>query len=365
VLAALPIYLLFILAVIVSMVISIYTVRKTLFITRRMKIYDVPDKIRKIHGAGIPSLGGIGIFTGYTIVAVFFWPRHHFFMPAVMASSFILFFAGIYDDLVNMSPSKKLIAQVLSALITAYFADIRIDPYLQVFGVGAIPYWLSLGITTLCCTFFINVFNFIDGIDGLACVLAIMYLGILGLLFAGSGHAAIAGMTFALMGATAGLLVFNFAPAKIYMGDTGSMFLGFTIFNFSLLFVNWCYTHDVDNATLPVFGAQNSMMLMMAMLIMPVYDGIRVFVLRASKGISPLKADRAHLHYYLLDAGATHSQAVFIIVVINLLVIGLAWLLRGMNPGIILGSMVLMVSVMVFIIYKMRQKHLAKAHSLS
>src|SRR3954465_6473626 len=108
-LLSLPPYILFILAVIASFAVSLYAVRKTLVITRRMKIYDVPDKIRKIHGDGIPSLGGIGIFTGYTIVAVFFWPRHHYFMPAVMASSFMLFFAGIYDDLVNMSPSKKLI----------------------------------------------------------------------------------------------------------------------------------------------------------------------------------------------------------------------------------------------------------------
>src|SRR3954465_5652467 len=98
-LLSLPPYILFILAVIASFAVSLYAVRKTMFITRRMKIYDVPDKIRKIHGDGIPSLGGIGIFTGYLIVAVFFWPRHYnqtipFFMPAILSASALLFFTG-------------------------------------------------------------------------------------------------------------------------------------------------------------------------------------------------------------------------------------------------------------------------------
>src|SRR5206468_1535284 len=110
---------------------------------------------------------------------------------------------------------------------------------------------------------------------------------------------AVAGMTFALLGATGGLLYYNLAPAKIYMGDTGSMFLGFTIFNFSLLFINWCSTTEIDIRSVAVHGATQAAVLVAAMLFVPVFDGIRVFVLRASKGISPLKADRTHLHYYL------------------------------------------------------------------
>jgi UDP-GlcNAc:undecaprenyl-phosphate GlcNAc-1-phosphate transferase len=353
-------YALFVLATVVSAVISAYAVRKTIFITKKMKIYDVPDKIRKIHGDGIPSLGGIGIFTGYLIVAVFFWPQHHFFMPAILSSSVLLFFTGIYDDLVNMSPSKKLIAQLIASFITAHFADIRIDPLFAAFGIGSIPYWPSIILTMLGSTFFINVFNFIDGIDGLAGVLAILYLGILGCVFATTGHDAIAGITFALLGATGGLLYFNLAPAKIYMGDTGSMFLGFTIFNFSVLFLNWCSTSEINFATLPVHGSMQAVVLVIAMLFMPVYDGLRVFILRLSKGISPLRADRAHLHYYLLDAGFTHSQSVGIIMGTNVLVIILAYLMQDVHPLITLLSITALTSLVLFVIYLRRQRNLNK-----
>ena len=355
-LSSIPPYLFFIFAAIISAVISGYAVKKTIFITRRMKIYDVPDKIRKIHGDGIPSLGGIGVFTGYLIVAVFFWPMHHSFFPAILSSSLILFFTGIYDDLVNMKPSKKLIAQLAASFITAYFADIRMDTFFAAFGIGAIPYWLSLSLTTLSCTFFINVFNFIDGIDGLACTLAILYLGILGLIFAFTGHQAVAGISFALLGAAAGLLAYNRAPAKIYMGDTGSMFLGFTIFNFSLLFVNWCANGEINFASLHIHGIPQAVVLVIALLFMPFYDGIRVFLLRASKGISPLKADRAHLHYYLLDAGFSHSQSVAVIVITNVLIIALAWCMQDMNPYLTLAGCITLASAILFGIYRLRQK---------
>lgn len=353
---SLPPYILLIMATIASFIISIYAVRKTIFITTRMKVYDVPDKIRKIHGDGIPSLGGIGIFTGYLIVAVFFWPRHHYFMPAILSSSVLLFFTGIYDDLANMSPPKKLIAQVLASLITTYFADLSLAPFCSAFGLGTLPYWADIVVTTLAGTFFINVFNFIDGIDGLASTLAILYLAVLGVFFAISGHVAIAGITFALLGATAGLLYYNFAPAKIYMGDTGSMFLGFTIFCFSMLFAKWCSTGELYYAAIRIHGDTQALVLLIAMLFIPVYDGLRVFIIRMSKGSSPLKADRKHLHYYLLDAGYTHPQAVIAISLTNIAVIALAYFLQDMAPLIILMSITALVSLVVFIIFLRRKK---------
>jgi len=351
-LSSLPPYLLYLSALILSCVISLYAVKKTIFIARRMKIYDVPDKIRKIHSAGISNLGGIGVFTGFILVAVFFWQRDSFFMPAILSSCALLFFTGIYDDLVNMKPSKKLIAQLTASFITVYFANMRMEAFFDAFGLPEVPYLASVIFTILCCTFFINVFNFIDGIDALAGSLAILYLSILGGLFALSGQEMTAGMIFALLGATAGLLWYNAAPAKIYMGDTGSMFLGFIIFNFTLLYIS----QPDYSAAVYIHGTHQAVLLSIAMLFMPVYDGIRVFVLRAMKGISPLKADRRHLHYYLLDAGCSHTQAVGIIVGMNVLVIVLACLMQDMNIYVALGSCVMLVSAIVMMIYKWRER---------
>jgi UDP-N-acetylmuramyl pentapeptide phosphotransferase/UDP-N-acetylglucosamine-1-phosphate transferase len=358
-LASIPVYIFYLAAIALSAIISAYSVRKIIFITKNHKIYDVPDDIRKIHGAEIPSLGGIGIFVGYVIVSAFFWPHTHFFMPYVLASSAILFFTGIYDDIMNMRPSKKLIAQLIASLITVIFAHIRIGSLYGLFGIDILPWWPDVILSTLCCTFFINVFNFVDGIDGLAGVLAVMYMLMLGVLFAYTKHQAVAGISFALAGATVGLLFFNIAPAKIYMGDTGSMFLGFTIFIFSLLFLNWFGKQGKFDITC-IHGPQKALLLVFAMLFLPIFDAIRVFILRASRGVSPLKADRTHLHYYLLDAGFTHTQSVIVIVGTNIAIIVLAFLMQDMNPYLILVCITLLASLVLFIVYRLRQGKLRK-----
>ncbi len=358
--ASLPIFIYYLAAIALSAVISAYSVRKIIFITRSRKLYDLPDDTRKIHGAGIPSLGGIGIFVGYIVVAAFFWPRAHYFMPYIMASSAILFFTGIYDDIMNMRPSKKLIAQLIASLITVIFGNIRIGSLYGLFGIDILSWWPDVIFSTLCCTFFINVFNFVDGIDGLAGVMATMYMLILGSLFGYTGHPGAAGICFALAGATTGLLIFNIAPAKIYMGDTGSMFLGFTIFTFSLLFVNMYAGGEAAEITGLIPNQQQALILMFAMLFLPIFDAIRVFILRASRGISPFKADRTHLHYYLLDAGFTHTQSVLIIVTTNVVIIALAYFLRAGNPYISLLSITGLASLVLFIIYMLRQRKLEK-----
>src|ERR1700744_2215888 len=126
-------------------------------------------------------------------------------------------------DIMNMRPSKKMVAQLLAAALTIWFADIRLVSLYGIFGINELPYGLSIGITVIACTFFINAFNFIDGIDGLACALAILYTGLFGCMFAGMSATGMAGICFGLGGATMGLVYFNAAPARIYMGDTGSM----------------------------------------------------------------------------------------------------------------------------------------------
>jgi len=342
-----------------------YAVRKTLFIMTQRKIFDIPDNTRKIHGASIPSLGGIGVFIGYIAVATFFMYSGNAGWYYIIGSTVLLFFTGVYDDLMNMRPSKKLIAQLIAAAITIYFADIRISSFYGVFGIGELPYWWSIVLTVVCCTLFINAFNFIDGIDGLACVLGILYTGSLGILFGCMSVVGIVGIALGLAGATLGLLFYNKAPAKIYMGDTGSMFLGFTVFILSVLFLNTYPLHSSDTISLVIHSKQGAFIMTCAILFLPVYDAIRVFIIRASTGTSPLKADRTHLHYYLLDAGFTHSQSMLIILSTNVLIIGLGLLMQEMNPVVILLGMLLLASAVLFVIYRLRQRHLAKGKAIA
>jgi UDP-GlcNAc:undecaprenyl-phosphate GlcNAc-1-phosphate transferase len=342
-----------------------YSVRKIIFITRNHKIYDTPDDTRKIHGAEIPSLGGIGIFIGYIVVAAFFWPRSHYFMPYILSSSVILFFTGIYDDLMNMRPSKKLMAQLIASLITVCAADIRINSLYGLFGIWDIAYWPGIMLTTVGCTFFINAFNFIDGIDGLACIIASLNLALLGCLFLCTRHYSASGIAFSLMGATLGLLVYNIAPAKIYMGDTGSMLLGFTIFVFSVLFIRTFAGDNGSQVTTLIHSNIASLLLIFSMLFLPVFDAIRVFILRLSKGVSPLRADRSHLHYYLLDAGFNHATSVWIILAVDVLIIATAYLLQDANPAVVLCGITLIAAIAQFIIYRLRVKNMPHLPRLS
>ncbi len=349
-------YLLYLASFAASLLISVYSVKKILFITTRRKIYDIPDKIRKIHGDGIPSLGGIGIFTGYLVAAAFFMYQKNW--NFAIASSMILFFTGIYDDLANMRPTKKLLAQLIASFIAVHFADIRIYSFYGAFGINELPYWISIAFTTLACTLFINVFNFVDGIDGLAGYTAVIYLLLLAGLFAAMSDTSLACISLSLAGATIGLLIYNTAPAKIYMGDTGSMVLGFTIFLLVLLFgQSYSEPGGVQLAGI-IHSPQGAFLLSVAILFYPVYDGVRVFILRISKGISPFNADRTHLHYYMLDAGISHPAAVALISAANILIIFLAWLLQDQNAIIGILAFALVETILLAAIYRLRQSKL-------
>ncbi len=357
--SSVPHYILYLISLIASAVISLYAVRKVIFIMTTRQVFDVPDNTRKIHGAQIPTLGGIGIFIGYMVVAAFFM---YFGIQAgyyIIASTIVLFFTGIYDDLMNMRPSKKLLVQLIASAITIYFADIRVTSLYGMFGITDLPYWLSLGITVFCCTLFINAFNFIDGIDGLACALTILYSLVLAGLFMAMSAVGMACICVGILGATLGLLWYNRAPARIYMGDTGSMFLGFTLFILSVLFIN-IYTRYGSDITSLVHTPRAAFSIVLSVLFLPVYDALRVFVLRMSRGASPLHADRAHLHYYLLDAGFTHSRSVAIIIIANILIITVTFLMQDANPLLILLCITALASAFLFVISRLRQKKLTR-----
>ncbi len=363
---SIPPYILYLISALSSVLISSYSVRKILYITRNRKIYDLPDDTRKLHGANTPSLGGIGIFIGYIMVALVFWPPKNLPAAYFLPSSVLLFFTGVYDDLMNMRPYKKLVAQLLASVITIFLADIRITSLYGLAGIETLPYWISLGITVIGCALFINAFNFIDGIDGLACGLAILYSCILGVLFA-PHHENLAVLSFCLAGGTAGLLIYNYSPAKIYMGDTGSMLLGFTLFILSVVFLKVCAADQLFSSagmSRPfnelIHSERGAFIVMASLLFFPVFDAIRVFILRLSRGRSPLKADRSHIHFYLLDAGFGHTRSVLILITTNILIIASAFLMQDYNPLLSLVCMTVLASLTLMIIYWLRQKKQGK-----
>lgn len=373
-LASLPPYILYIASVIVSAIVSMYAVKKLIFIARKRKIYDIPDNIRKIHGAEIPSLGGIGVFIGYMATIPLFISggfMHSSAAPVqiyggvsaglnyIIVSTIILFFTGIYDDLMNMRPSKKLLAQFIASGITVYFGNIRLGSFYGIMDIYQIPFFLDVILSTVLCTFFINVYNFIDGIDGLACLLGMLYSAVFGYFFISKGLQTEACICFCLLGATAGLLYYNYAPAKIYLGDTGSMLMGFSIFMFAL---GLLATSTYENRELVKMAASSrEVLIVIAILFYPVFDALRVFALRIKNGISPLKADRRHLHYYLLDSGMSHTATAWLLVGVNALTIFIAVVSSSLHPALQLLLIATPSSVVAVVAHRaMRKKSQAR-----
>ena len=359
-------FLLYALALIVSCTISLYAVKKIIFIADHRKIYDIPDDVRKFHGVNIPSLGGIGIFVGYIVTAAFFMFQDANGWNYIVASTVLLFFTGVYDDLMNMNPSKKLLLQFLASALTIYCTNIRLSSLEGMLGVYELPYWLSVGFTTTACVLFINVFNFIDGIDGLACSFAVFYLLLFSVFLALSGHIRPACVAISLAGATGGLFYYNVSPARIYMGDTGSMVLGFSIFIFGLLTINGFSPSGSVSGILPSFSVHSRsgmIIVVLATLFLPVYDAFRVFAIRLSRGLSPLRADRSHLHYYLLDAGCSHNMSVLVMMAANIALTITGIVFSQVNIAFTIAVLIIEATVLVVVTDRMRQKKMRRSAS--
>ncbi len=287
------------------------------------KLVDAPGDSRKVHKRHIPTIGGILIFAGTLFSYLLWYPVvENADFKYIAACMIILFFIGIKDDLVGTAPVKKLIGHLVVAFILVIMADIRITDMYGLFGVYDLPDWASILLSVFTYTVVVNAFNLIDGIDGLAAGVATISCVAYGIWFylAGSIENAILG--FALAGALIGFLVFNFEPAKIFMGDSGSLIIGLVVSVLAIKVIEYD-TNKLPAELLliskPIFA--------MSVIVYPLMDTLRIFIYRTFRGRSPFSADRNHIHHKLIDLGLSHRASVAIIYTYTLLVISQAGLL--------------------------------------
>ena len=266
----------------------------------KIKAVDVPKDNRRMHKVPIPRMGGLAIFAGFLVSVLFFVPLGTEFR-SILIGALILVVLGIIDDIVALKPKTKFAGQIIAALIPA-LSGVSIHGIVNPFvpgqystlGIFSIPFtviWI-VGIT--------NAVNFIDGLDGLACgvsAIATVTMFIIAVLF---GETYIALMMAALAGACLGFLPYNMNPAKIFMGDTGSMFLGYILATVSI-------------QGLFKFYAVISFAVPFILLGLPIFDTGFAIVRRLLKGQSPLQADRGHVHHRLIDLGFDQKQSVAIL----------------------------------------------------
>ncbi|MES2478606.1 MAG: MraY family glycosyltransferase [Bacteroidota bacterium] len=349
-------WLLYSASVVLSMLLCMSAIPRIIYISKKKKIFDLPDSERKIHTDVIPNLGGIAIFLGFSVVtSLFINPAEFAKWNYIVAAILILFITGVKDDLINVNPSKKLIAQVAASAIIAGLADFRLDNLYGLFGIHDLPYWASLLITIIGCTFVSNAFNLIDGIDGLAGTIAVICTFFLGTAFAINNSYSPAIISFSLMGAVIGFLRFNYNPARIFMGDSGSLVIGFIIAVLSIMLTD--HVSSLQNNLL--FHSPKAVLLVaLALLFVPVFDTFRVFITRIMKGKSPFAADRTHLHHYLLDLGFSHTKTVIILSFSSLMIIFIAIMIQDLPVNICLFVIIMSAFALFSLLYFIRRSRL-------
>lgn len=348
-----------ILAFICALAASLYGIPRIINVANRKGLFDTPDQERKIHAHTIPNLGGIGIFFSFIIIASLFITnplseKWHY----IVAACVVLFLVGVNDDLLSVSPYKKLLAQLIAAFITVCLADIRLSSLHGLFGIQELSYINSVILSVLGCVFIINAYNLIDGIDGLCGSLAVLVTLLFGICMDIGNVSGAACVAFSLMGATFGFLRYNIAPARVFMGDTGSLLIGYIIAVLSIVFVN---TYNANTSlALIIHSQQGAMLIALSFLFVPVFDTFRVFISRSVRGISPFKADRSHLHHYLLDIGLSQSMSVMMLVGANVLLIIIAFLLQDMGAGTALAILTAIALLLFTALYITRKNKMAK-----
>lgn len=303
------------------------------------KWVDEPN-YRKVHSNSIPTLGGIGIFTGIVIGSLLGIPFFNIEIALLFLAIVLLFTTGIIDDLKDLSASKKFIVQFLAAAIIAT-AGLRITSLDGLFGIYTIPVSLQYVLTILMITGVTNAFNLIDGIDGLAGGLGFLNAVALGGLLFYSGCIAESFIAFALAGSLLAFLRYNFNPAKIFMGDTGSLVIGFciSVLGLKVMDANHLYQNPA--------AITNSFVLVSGIILIPVFDTFRVFGVRIMKGKSPFSPDKNHIHHLLMKTGYNHKKAALILYVSNILLFLFSFLMKDFHSEI--SFILLLILAIIFI----------------
>ena len=334
-----------------ALLICYIAIPKLIFLAQKFKLLDTPED-RSSHKVCTPFFGGIAIFIG-VIFSLLFWVDNFKNIQFILVSILIVFIVGVIDDLRPISPSKKLIGQIIAALILIFLCDLQIDSMHGVLGVYDLPVWIAVLFTIFVVIVIINGFNLIDGIDGLAGgigLISSLSFGVIALII---DQIDIALIAFTLSGALIGFLKFNIFPARIFMGDTGSLVVGMIL---SILAIN-CIKYGLVTET---FKLQNKgPLLAISFLAIPLFDSLRVFVIRSVKGDGPLVAGRDHIHHAFLDLNYGHKYTSIVLCAISaFLIMGSYFLLEyNVNVSIaVLAGVSYLVLFIPFYILKSKSK---------
>ena len=317
----------------ISSLVFTYLVKK---LATNRNILDIPNE-RSAHTKPTPLLGGIGIFLGFLLGFMLFG-NNSSLMISILIASFLILLLGIFDDIKPIPARYKFLVHILVSCIVVFYGGLKLD-YFDMFGINAYLGTWAYPITIFLIVSIINAINLIDGLDGLCAGISSIYfltIGVIALILNKLVGLDII-LSFIMLGATLGFLVFNFPPAKIFMGDTGSTFLGLMISVIMLL--------GFKTVTL------TSLLIPGVLLILPITDTLFAIIRRTINGKGIGSADKEHIHHQLLKKLSTRKTILVIYLVDIIFSIVTVFYAIGKKKEIIIFYILLMF-IILFLVFK-------------
>lgn len=343
----------YLLVTVVSVLLVLIILPSVIHVAQQKNLFDDHSISRKEHGYGIPRLGGVAFYLSIILTSLVIANNGgNLPMYELYAASIILFVVGVKDDLSGVHFHTKLAVQSVIAAIITVPGNIRITNLHGIFHIYEIHYATSVLLSALVIMVIINSFNLIDGIDGLAGTLGVIACCTFGYYFMLAGQTGLTAMAFSTAGSLIAFLAYNYSPARIFMGDAGSLFLGMLCAVFAIKFIAINEVSAINSiSAAPAFA--------IAVLIIPTFDTFCVFITRIYNKKSPFKPDRNHIHHRLLRLGLTHLQTTFLLAGVNLSFIGLALLFNQADNQLLLllfTGMLLLLNAMVNYLWQVKSK---------
>ena len=346
-----------------SFIVVLFSMPSLIKVAKLKNLVDTPSEERKMHRWSIPTLGGVVIFGAIIFSYALWFPEEYDHIPDMLlnfkyaiACLLVLFFVGVKDDIIGTAPLKKLIAHVVVGFILVIMADIRILSMHGIFGVyGELDLWQSYLLTIFTYLVIINSINLIDGLDGLAGLISFLAALCFSYIFCKCGNVPLALLASVLAGTMIGFVFFNFSPARVFMGDAGSLSIGVI---FCILAIN---AINENFAKAPIWLSQlNKPVLVMTLLAYPLMDTLRVFILRLIRSKSPFKADKNHIHHHFEKTGIGHARTSLTLFLFSISLIALQLLFQLVfsihQPTVLLFLQISASSVLMSILYLMAKK---------
>ena len=323
----------FTLVLVSSYVISSSVFPVIIYLSYAKKLTKKPNN-RSSHNKLVPTMGGLAIFIGISIsialVTIIMGDKAEVSeILSLVTATIILLFVGIKDDLMEISSRKKLFTQIVAALLLILLTGNHITNFYGLLGIHNIPKSVGIAFTVFVYILIINAYNLIDGIDGLAAGIGIVFFGFCGSYFISNSQCIDGFLSFASIGGLVAFSRYNISNTrKVFMGDTGSMVIGL-ILTYQIVKIL-----SIDPSIKDNYQINNIPVVILALLSYPLFDTLRVFIIRIKNKKSPFSADRKHIHHSLIDLGLSHLQSSSLIIVYTFMIVSLAYITRHLEVNI-------------------------------